>query len=111
MTSQRGRSGQATPRGRFDKPTDPFYRTKAWRLIREEALARDNHLCQRCLTLDLLTKANTVHHLEPLADKPERALDIDNLQSLCACCHNAVHDAKPQAGRKEERCKARVVRT
>ena len=30
---------------------------------------------------------------------PEKALDLDNLQSVCPRCHNQIHDEK---GRKEQ---------
>lgn len=73
---------------------DKFYKSEGWRLAREDALARDNHLCQRCKQQGILTPANIVHHIEPIDVAPEKALDLDNLMSVCAKCHNILHPEK-----------------
>lgn len=81
---------------RYDvKPTDPFYRSQAWKNLRKAALIRDHYLCRRCKR----RAANTVHHVLPREEYPERSLDLDNLESLCARCHNQEH---PEKGRKGE---------
>lgn len=64
-----------------------FYRSRAWRQIREQVLERDHHECVWCAkegkvtTKDRLTLE--VDHIEELQDNPERALDIENLRALC----------------------------
>ena len=68
-----------------------FYRSSAWLKTREAVLARDNHLCQKCLRKGIVTTTNTVHHITPLEDAPELALDMDNLESICPACHNVDH--------------------
>jgi 5-methylcytosine-specific restriction endonuclease McrA len=35
-----------------------------------------------------------VHHIEHLDKRPDLALDNDNLESLCADCHNREHPEK-----------------
>ena len=64
-----------------------FYKSSAWRKIRVLALQRDNYLCQHCLKKGVLKIATEVHHIRPIADYPESALDLDNLISLCWPCH------------------------
>jgi 5-methylcytosine-specific restriction protein A len=73
------------------KPVAPFYRTQAWELARAEALARDNFLCQRCLESNILTRADTVHHVETIEDRPDLVLVLENLVSVCRTCHNTIH--------------------
>lgn len=64
-----------------------FYQTPAWRRIRTMALQRDNYLCQLRLSKKCTRIATEVHHIKPLEDFPELALDLDNLTSCCWWCH------------------------
>ena len=64
-----------------------FYHWSAWRRIRQLALQRDHYLCQNCLKKGVIKTATEVHHLQPVADHPELALELSNLQSLCWQCH------------------------
>ncbi len=89
--------------------SDPLYRTKTWQRIREQVLARDNYLCQRCLGNTMLTKADTVHHVRELEQHPELALEPDNLMSLCCDCHNAIHKRGKHKELREPERKARIV--
>ena len=78
-----------------EKPTlknQGFYHTPAWRRIRVMALQRDHYLCTACLKKHRFTKATEVHHIKPLEDFPELALDLDNLTSLCWQCHEETKD-------------------
>lgn len=93
---------------RYPKITNPFYRTKAWKMARIEALTRDNHLCQRCFEKQILTKADTVHHIHPIDTHPNLALELSNLQSLCAACHNSEHGRRNP--KPEPKCRARVIK-
>ncbi|UED78039.1 HNH endonuclease [Brevibacillus sp. DP1.3A] len=97
---------------RYKKETKPFYRSRAWLKCREYVLLRDNHLCQQCLKKNKLTAANTVHHLKPLDEAPELALDTDNLESICPACHNKEHPEKGSGKREpEKKHKAAVIKT
>ena len=79
-----------------------FYTSKFWRKLRADAIKRDNNECQRCKELGKVTvkveglEGNdvtlTVHHIEEVRKNPYRALDINNLITLCEPCHNEVHD-------------------
>lgn len=76
-----------------------FYVTTEWKKKRKQILERDNNLCQRCLCkFDgghpnkkmNLTKAKYVHHIIPMKEDFAKALDDDNLVSLCFRCHEIV---------------------
>lgn len=71
-----------------------FYKTAAWRRMRAWVLARDCYECQACKRRGLVTKATDVHHIQHLSQRPDLALDPDNLIALCKSCHNAEHPEK-----------------
>lgn len=73
-----------------DLKAQGFYKTQAWRRLRRIALQRDHYLCQKCLDKKRIKKATEVHHIKPIKDNPEKALDLENLQSLCKDCHEAT---------------------
>lgn len=70
---------------------EPFYNSPAWLRAREAALLRDRHLCVLCLGRRRIVPATVVHHMQHYKDAPDRALDLSNLQCLCARCHNKQH--------------------
>ena len=84
----------------YHKETDPFYKSRAWRKLRRQALQRDNYLCQDCMAAKAAGEmirprdATVVHHIRPRETCPERELDLDNLISLCDACHNKRHPEK-----------------
>ena len=77
-----------------------FYVTREWKDKRAEILERDNYICQRCIghwtdakypiKKIKLSKAKYVHHIKPMRECFELALNNDNLISLCFCCHETV---------------------
>ena len=69
-----------------------FYRSTAWRKLRAEQL-RQQPLCECCLAHDRHTPARVVDHIRPVNHGGE-PLDIENLQSLCAACHNRKSGAE-----------------
>lgn len=84
----------------YDKPTDPFYKTAAWRRLRLVALERDHYICQDCLAQKQqgarirARRAVVVHHIQPRETHPELQLELTNLVSLCDACHNKRHPEK-----------------
>lgn len=82
---------------RYDKPTEPFYRTSAWRRVRQLALQRDMGMCADCLqrvrdgAMKKPNRATMVHHVIPYKERPDLALDLGNLVSLCDSCHELRH--------------------
>ena len=63
-----------------DKKAKRFYNSRWWRQCRRFKL-----LCNPLCTCGQL--ATEVHHLQPIAKRPDLALDIDNLESVCHRCH------------------------
>uniref|UniRef100_UPI002108DD4A HNH endonuclease signature motif containing protein n=1 Tax=Staphylococcus aureus TaxID=1280 RepID=UPI002108DD4A len=55
------------------------------------ALDRDNDLCQMCLREDIITEAKIVHHIIYVDEDFNKAVDLDNLMSVCYSCHNKIH--------------------
>lgn len=54
-----------------------------WRALRLEALRRDGWQCVQCGA----RKRLEIDHIEAVRNAPEKAWDLDNLQTLCAACH------------------------
>lgn len=81
----------------FNNVSVGFYNDKRWKLLRN-AYIKHNPLCERCLALyDKVTEAQHVHHIIPFLtgqtdkDRWMLFLDSQNLMSLCAECHRAIH--------------------
>ncbi len=70
-----------------------WYQSPAWRGTRAAKLRRDP-LCQRCLKEGRVKPATMVHHVEERKARPDLALDLDNLESLCGPCHSRHHKSK-----------------
>ena len=106
------------------KICDPFYQTPAWRRLRKMVLERDHYLCQECLRrfergYGMRPRAATVvHHIIQRSERPDLELTIENLESICAECHNREHPEKKmseaqkrEADRRKELTKgARIIR-
>lgn len=71
-----------------------FYHSPAWRRLRIQALQRDHFLCRHCLEKGILRTATEVHHRQPVNDRPDLALALDNLESLCWDCHELTKKRK-----------------
>lgn len=78
-----------------------FYKSKAWMKLKEEVLKEQHYECQECLKEGRLTRADTVHHVNEVKERPELALSKYyhdennkklNLIGLCKRCHNKVHN-------------------
>lgn len=71
-----------------------FYRSRQWRRKRQEIISRDNNECRRCKDEGRVGKAECVHHIKHLTDRPDLALVDSNLITLCNICHNLEHPEK-----------------
>lgn len=76
-----------------------IYSSTAWKQLRETKL-RQKPLCECCLKQGVIRTAQDVHHkvsfmstTNPI-ERDRLAYDLDNLQSLCRECHNAIHNPK-----------------
>lgn len=88
------RPGQARSanwtKGGFSGSQDPFYSTKEWRAVREQAKARDKWRCTRCGVDVSANGTARVDHIMPLATHRYLGLALKNLRTLCVDCDNLV---------------------
>ena len=76
------------------KERSPLYNTNNWLKTKEAVLIRDNYLCQECLRKNIYTQLcvrkydHAVDHIKPVR-QGGNFFDMDNLESLCAPCHNS----------------------
>lgn len=84
-----------------------FYNSSHWLSKRADALERDNNECQKCKARGLFSPADCVHHKEHVRKRPDLALTLSNLISLCNSCHDEEHpekfNNKPKPQLNEER--------
>jgi len=72
------------------------YNSTRWRKLRTIKIANDP-LCEVCLSKDIITAAEQVHHIHRFSDsttedeKISLAFDYDNLMSICSKCHTEIH--------------------
>lgn len=82
------------------KESKPFYHTAKWRKCRRAVILRDHGMCVDCMERFRAgygvkpAAATLVHHIIPYEERPDLALDFDNLVSLCADCHAKRHPEK-----------------
>lgn len=77
---------------RQDDKYKKFYKSSRWKFLRSHVLKRDNYVCQECIKENKLTVCNTVHHIVSIKEDFSKALDEDNLITLCHECHNKIHE-------------------
>lgn len=99
------------------KQSEPFYHSAAWKQARRVRLMLDHYMCTECMKEfrrgDRLrpNRATMVHHVLPIAERPDLALDITNMRSLCDMHHNREHPEKGGQGKaKPKACRMRVVK-
>lgn len=91
------------------KKSEPFYHTAAWRKARRMRLQLDHYMCTECMKEfeagDRLRpmRATMVHHVLPITERPDLALDVGNMRSLCDMHHNREHPEKGGQGQREKR--------
>lgn len=67
------------------------YDTK-WDKFREWFMQQPgNQYCHRCFKQGEIVKAEVVHHIIPVSERPDLRLVSSNCQSLCRECHEKVH--------------------
>jgi len=66
-----------------------FYSSQAWLNLRRQVLERDGNRCACCGASPTHDPNVVLHvdHIKPRSKYPELALDINNLQILCAACN------------------------
>jgi 5-methylcytosine-specific restriction protein A len=69
-------------------PCDPFYASADWRDLRRRALKRDRYRCTLCCADLRKPGSSRVDHVLSRRQRPDLALALGNLRSLCAACDN-----------------------
>ncbi len=93
--------------------TDKFYNSTDFDIVREQVLKRDKNTCQFFLgkwndgkhfpNKIKITKAEIVHHIIPIKQRPDLALDINNMVSLSFEAHEIIEDRNRFRYRKRKR--------
>lgn len=66
-----------------------LYKTSRWQRLRERQLTA-HPLCAYCLQQEDVTPATVCDHVRPHKGDEALFFDPDNLQSLCAPCHDRI---------------------
>ena len=69
-----------------------MYDSAKWKRLRQVVMRRDGYLCQECKRYGKRKPGTEVHHVNPVKEHPELALDSWNLILLCSACHNKMED-------------------
>ena len=77
-----------------------FYRKKEWKQLRKYKI-ENCPLCEDCLTNDIIEPAIEIHHVIPLYKDFDKALDYNNLRSLCRACHKKYTELEQQDQKRE----------
>lgn len=76
------------------KIVDSFYKTPQWLALRRRAIARDGRRCVICGADVGRLGQSRVDHILPRKTRPDLALRLDNLRTLCPSCDNKRHSEK-----------------
>lgn len=100
---------------KYNRRRDPkystFYRSAAWRAQSRAKLQSAGYRCE-AKTEVCTGLAVEVHHIKPIQspDGWEKRLEWENLEAVCAACHNARHPEKLHRRRDEDVIDLRDVR-
>ncbi len=93
--------------------TDKFYHSSDWDELREKVMIRDKGKCQFFLgkwndgihfpDKIKIIDADTVHHIKPIKQRPDLALDINNCVSLSFEAHEIIEDRTRWTWRKKKK--------
>jgi len=70
-----------------DKRSAAFYKSVAWRMLRDHRMMIDHGLCQECLKEQKITPATEVDHIVPIRVRWDLRLRLENTRSLCHSHH------------------------
>lgn len=75
-----------------------WYNSATWGAMRATVLRLDHYECQRCKARGRYRRAEIVHHVKHLKDRPDLALSLYDpdtgerqLMSVCKRCHEELH--------------------
>lgn len=73
---------------------DKLYKSKRWEIMRDRIMRRDKYMCQYYKRFGKLVPATMVHHIFPVEDYPQYAMEPWNLIALSNEAHHKMHDRK-----------------
>lgn len=82
---------------KHDDKSAEYYNSSAWHSLRLDYYSK-NPLCECCMAHDVVKSAEHVHHKLIWLSQPteelrwQAFLDENNLMSVCAKCHNKLHN-------------------
>ncbi|MCM1273204.1 MAG: HNH endonuclease [Clostridium sp.] len=68
------------------------YKGSRWQKKRAYILKRDGYKCRECARYGRMRDGVHVHHVYPVEYYPSEAYNNCNLITLCAACHNKMHN-------------------
>lgn len=90
-----------TSRNRKYSDADQLRNTNAWKKKSQHIRIRDKYMCQACLNgigylqgRRITTENLQVHHIIPLKEDRNEALNNENLITLCEQCHELAEKGK-----------------
>ena len=93
--------------------TDKFYHSTDFDIWREKVLTRDKYTCQFFLgnwndgkhfpNKIKIVRANTAHHIIPIKERPDLALDPNNGVALSFEAHETIEDRHRWTWRKKKK--------
>ena len=75
-------------------PQDWFYKSHEWKALRIRCLKRDRWTCVNCGASVRALGQSRVNHKLSRKQRPDLALSLSNLETLCVACDNAHHSEK-----------------
>ena len=87
-------------RKQYDTEAVEFRRTNAWKKKSLDIRERDHYLCQVCIRAAYMTYRPlthhdiSVHHIIPISEDKDLALDDENLITLCAFHHELAESGQ-----------------
>ncbi|MCR2018076.1 MULTISPECIES: HNH endonuclease [Bacillus subtilis group] len=81
---------------KFQSANKSFYRSDAWKAMREYIYQRDGGTCNECGRFVFGQNAH-IHHVIPISKQPELKLDETNLILLCPKCHAKIENQEKQS--------------
>lgn len=71
-----------------DERSTLFYKSKAWKQVRDYIFNKSHGLCDSCREHGRMTPGNVVDHRIPIKQDYSLRLTQTNLWTLCHSCHN-----------------------
>ncbi len=83
---------------RANKEVERFYKSKEWKVARDNYIKTKNGLCERCYKKGIVKPGNYVHHKDYITvnniHDVSVTLNPDNFELLCFKCHQEEHFPK-----------------